>query len=163
MSENPYMFPVNTDYFDFSFTPTFLTEREIKEDTDDFVNCLQVLDIVSDTYQADFMRILCTGNPVTVEKVEEIFEYTFPQKKWKYKEIFEGELILYLDTIPKGKCCLCGFNKDGRLVSFLASKDMEGYVMIILCYGENYIRCNFTENNCGDIINSSDGIYYILC
>lgn len=87
-------------YFNVNSTEEFAKfKRRILKPKDCVINALQVLGLVEER-TAELMRIMVGDTGINATQIEAVFEFTYPNQKFKFKEQNAFSLMTILDGMP---------------------------------------------------------------
>jgi hypothetical protein len=133
-------------------------KRWIKKPQDCVINALELLKIV-DSRTADIMRIITGDFGISQDHVEEIFNYSFPQKQWSFLESTEIQnLSDIVADMPAQSSIFCGYEDPEKAHVFIIAKTDKGSFYID---PQLPIDCNLQVPQCLGLIEDKTK-YYVL-
>lgn len=142
-------------------------KRRILKPRDCVINALQILGLVEDR-TADIMRIMVGDTGINATQIEEIFEFTYPNRKFKFKQHNTFSLMTILDNMPydNPSVVFAGveYQGGGGHVFIIERSAMGGHFKILdPQVSDNPIQCGDETFSVIDKIRKGVERFYVLC
>jgi hypothetical protein len=154
-------------YFNVNSTDEFAKfKRRILKPKDCVINALQVLGLIEER-SAEIMRIMVGDSGISANQIEEIFEFTYPNQKFKFKEQSVLNLWNILDLMPydNPSVVFAGveYKGGGGHVFIIERSAMGGHFKILDPHvSNNPIQCGDETNDVIKKIQTGVERFYIL-
>lgn len=134
--------------------------RFVKKPMDCVINALEILHVL-DQNSADLMRIVVGDTGLTIDNIQQIFKYMYPQFRFRFFKYTNLQTLgdFCKNELNPGHVLFCGYIMKGFGHVFLIGKNLSGEVLYIDPQVDAY--CDLSTNQCAEFIMGAEE-YFIL-
>ena len=135
--------------------------RFVKKPMDCVINALEILRVL-DQNAADLMRIVVGDQGLTIENIQHIFKYMYPQYRFRFFKYTNLHTLsdFCKNELNPGHVIFCGYSKQGFRHVFLIGKNLLGTILYIDPQVDAFCDLS-SEQSCLPYIMDAEE-YYIL-